>query len=192
MKLDGNTVDFFTTTFSADLYRKNEYIYKVLKNSFVGSNHVIRQIKYNYKISSEISRQLVLPNKLLADNIYRMDFIEGYNIDTCFKSKNISLEKRIAIINSLFRTLQEAHQFLIVGDVAARNCMIPKDINDKNIYLIDFDFAAPINAGYEALSPYDIVSERGIIISSNCNSDIVKLFIVSLIFYINMILKRNL
>lgn len=180
MKLEGHQANFYTSTFSADLYRKQEYIYKIIKKTFIGSNHVLKQIKYNYVISKETSESLVLPNKLLADNIYRMNFIEGYNIDTCFKNKSISLEKRIAIVNTLFRNLQEVHQFLIVGDVAARNCMIPKDIHDKNIYLIDFDFAAPINASYEALSPYDIVSESGIIIPSNCDSDIVKLFIVSL------------
>ena len=114
MKLEGHQANFYTSTFSADLYRRQEYIYKILKKSFLGSSHVRKQIEYNYKISKETSESLVLPNKLLADNIYRMNFIEGYNIDTCFKNKSISLEKRIAIVNTLFRNLQEVHQFLIL------------------------------------------------------------------------------
>lgn len=161
------------------LYKRNEYLYKVLKKGCHNRGIMINQINYNYEIANEVSKRIILPDKLIDLNIYRMKYIDSFNIDESLNN-NIPLDRKINIVNSLYDALKEVHQYLIVGDIAARNCLIPNDPYDSDSYLIDFDLSAPVSSSREAISTYKLKTERGKSISNNKNSDIAKMFVVIL------------
>ncbi len=168
--------------YNSFFYRYNKDLYKILKNYV--SERLETQIMYNNLIRKELDKHIILPKELIYDEKkwllgYKMDFVNGTNLDYLINNNKMSFEDKIFVINSLFNYLYDIHDYLIVGDVRNSNVMVGKN---KEAYMIDFDYAVRSDSSAVPFCRYQISIGDDYI--NDRNADIIKLYISSLsLFY---------
>lgn len=179
----------YKKTSNSMLYKKDDQLYKVFeKMSF--RDATTKQIEYNHMLRNEVSPTIVLPTDIIRETDgyydysvagYVQPFIPSYTFQTCLK-KNIPIEKKLLIVNSLFKSLEEINHYLVVGDINLENLLFPKEKTDDNGYMIDLDFAQKLNSNILMRTNYNIRGNHSCIDKYTTNNDIIKMFISALSF----------
>ena len=180
----------YKRTNNSILYKKDDQLYKVFqKINF--KDAASKQIEYNHMLRNEVSRTIVLPTDIIRETDdyydysvagYKQPYIPSYTFQACLK-KNILLDKKELIVNSLFKSLEEINQYLVVGDINLENLLFPKDKNDNDGYMIDLDFFKRLNSNIIIRSNYNIRGQYSLIADYDTNTDIIKMFISTLSFF---------
>lgn len=176
----------YKTTDHAVLYKEGNDLFKIFKDYEWQDLDII---EYLHGLFDFVSKSNLLPKDLIyyGDVIagYQEEFINGYTFLEALK-KPILFERKKQAINNISLALQDINQYIIVGDINLENLLISKDRNDKNGYIIDFDFAKEISDDSTNLTAYNIKVNSNRIID-NLNTDKVKIFIsfLSLLYRYN-------
>lgn len=170
-----NSHKYKTTNYST-LYKNGKDLFKIFSD-YEWQN--LEMIEYLNGLYDFVSKNNVLPKELIyyGDVItgYSENFINGFTFEKAVK-KFIPFEKKIETINSISLALQDINQHLIVGDINLQNLMVSKDRDDKNGYIIDFDFAKEINNNALSLVFYKI-KHNNESLTESLNTDKIKIFI---------------
>lgn len=179
----------YKLTSNSVLYKKDNQLYKVFKKIDF-KDTTSKQIEYNHMLRNEVSPTIVLPTDIIRETDkyydytvvgYEQPYITSYTFQSSLK-KNIPIEKKQLIVNSLFKSLEEINHFLVVGDINLENLLFPKDKTDNNGYMIDLDFAKRLNSNIIMRSNYNIRGQHNLIANYDTNTDIIKMFISTLSF----------
>lgn len=166
----------FKTTNYAILFKNGNDLFKIFRD-YEWQN--LDMIEYLHGLYNFVSKNNILPKDLIyyGDVIagYQEEFINGYTFLEALK-KPVLFERKEQAINHISLALQDINQYIVVGDINLQNLLIPKDRNDKNGYIIDFDFAKEINDDSINLTAYYVKINNNRI-TDNLNTDKVKIFI---------------
>lgn len=169
--------------YNSFFYKYNKDLYKILKNYV--SEKLELQLMYNNFIKEELDNHIILPKELVYDEKhwllgYKMDFVNGTNLDYLIKKNDLSFEDKIFVINEFFSYLEDIHYYLIVGDIRNSNLMVSKD---KKAYMIDFDYAVRSDSSAVPFCRYQVYLDDDYI--NDRNADIVKLYVSALSLFYN-------
>ncbi|MBQ9834202.1 MAG: hypothetical protein IJO33_03320 [Bacilli bacterium] len=107
----------YKRTNNSILYKKDDQLYKVFKKIDF-KDVTSKQIEYNNMLRNEVSSTIVLPTDIIRETDdyydysvlgYEQPYILSYTFQACLK-KNIPLDKRKLIVNSLFKSLEEINK----------------------------------------------------------------------------------
>lgn len=117
---------------------------------------------------------------------YRMDYLEHSYTLWAFNTfnKNISYEEKMVYCKQLFDALMFLHQYIVLGDIHAKNILI----QDKNAYLIDFDYCKKKTAFLKSISCYYYVNGFKHL-GNSIRTDIIKLYIACFSFLLDIDLE---
>jgi len=179
----------FFDNYNANFYKYNNDLYKIYKIYIPEELEV--QLMYNESIHNKVDQHIILPTELLyGENDwligYKMNYVEGIDLEKEIKQQNFSFEDKIFFINDMFNLLREAHNYLIVGDIRNSNIMIGKD---KSAYLIDLDYAKKLDAIGTPFCRYHIYHHDEAL--NNKNEDIIKMYISTLSLLYNYNIEHS-
>ena len=162
----------------SNLYLYNNQIHKMFKG--LVTEELESQLYYNLLIKEELDRRIVMPNALIPDKHgivigYIMDYIRGMTISQKILHDDLDFDDKARLVNDFFYLLKEVHNYLTVGDVRNSNLMIG---DDKNAYMIDFDFAVRNTTSKSPYVSYHIFNGDECL--EDKNADIIKMFISAL------------
>ena len=171
----------YKTTNYAILYKNRNDLFKIFRDYEYANLEII---EYLHNLYDFVKKNNILPKDLIyySDVIYgdvicgyKEEFINGYTFLEALK-KPVLFERKVQAINHISLALQDINQYIIVGDINLQNLLISKEKNDKNGYIIDFDFSKKRNEDYITLAAYYVKINNNRI-TDNLNTDKVKIFI---------------
>ncbi len=168
----------FYDTSKSNLYLYNNKIYKMFKGLVL--EDLETQLYYNLAIKEDLDRRIVMPNALIPDEHgivigYIMDYIKGETISKKILHDDLDFYDKTRIINDFFYLLKQVHEYLTVGDIRNSNLMIGED---RNAYMIDFDFAVRNTLSKNPTVCYQLFNNEECL--DDKNGDIIKMFISAL------------